>query len=362
MKTTLAVLLALGAAPASARVVAVPRAAMPRVAVPAVMAPLAAMPRASAAGSPLTASPALGLVAPNLAPSFSPLPAPPALRDAAARPAMLPAAPAAPADAPTAKGSLEGASAALQAPHADQRGVSAKVFDAAVAAPNDSALPGGLGFRAPDGHENARIGSAVGLLSRTPIGRDIYAKAYNDYGSRLQVLVDDAPGASYDARLNWQNGAPVLSLTRDLLNRGSDAAVAALLVREMSHLYYKDFPDSAERSWMAHSVMVRTFAEITGSGPRWWDYTSDLARDGRHLMSAFYASWADAMRRHHDPRYGDFFRWLRSGSESKSGPNAALSLRDLYDRGLLGWNQYRQMDSYFTGLVSSERRWLNDRR
>ncbi len=359
MKTKLAVLLALLAAPASARVIA----AVPRIAGPAAFVPAVMAPRASVHGSPLNLTPSLVLTAPNLAPSFTPLPVPPALLSPAARATALPAAPAAPADAPTAKGSLEAASAALSAPNADQQAVSRKTFDAALAAPSDAPLAGGgLGLRAPDGHENVRIGNAVGLLSRTPIGRDIYAKAYADYGARLQVLVDDAPGASYDARLSWQNGSPVLSLTRELLSRGSDAAMAAFLVREMSHLYYKDFPDSSERSWMAHSVMARSYAEITGSGPRWWDYANDLSRDGRYVMNAFYASWSDAMRRHSDPRYGDFFRWLKTGSESKSGPNASLSLRELYDRGLLGWNQYRQMDAYFTSLVSSERRWLNDRR
>lgn len=357
MRTILTLSLALGATSASAVGVVAPR-----VVAPAVIAPLGALPRPTLVAPAMSLTPSLGLNAPSLAPALPPLSAP-ALTLA---PSLLPAPVAAPAaaDAPTAKGSLENAAAALSAPNADQAAASAKTFDALkLSAANDgaAALPG-PSFRGPDHYENQKIGNAVGLLSRTPIGRDIYAKAYNDYGSRLQVLVDDNHSASYDARLHWQNGAPVLSLTRDLLSRGSDAAVAAFLVREMSHLYYKDFPDSTERSWMAHSVMARTYAEITNSGPRYWDHSNDLNRDGRYVMRSFYESWTDGLNRHNDPRYGTFFSWLKTGSDSKSGPNAGMSLRELYDRGLLRYDTYRQMNAYFISLIDSERNWLAGRR
>lgn len=360
MRKLLIAALALGAVPASARVMT----AVPRIAGPAAV-PFGALARPTL-GAPALSPTASLLSAPSLAPTLSLAPAPsPLLQSALPAPsaAALPAA----AEAPNAKATLENAGAALAAPNADQAAVSRRTFDAALAAPSDAPSflpPGGApNFRAPDHYENGRIGNAVGLLSqaRTPIGADLYAKAYADYGASLQVLVDDDRHASYDARLHWQNGRPVLSLTQDLLRRGSDAVLASFLVRELSHLYYRDFPDSAERSWMAHSAMVRTFAEITGSSRGWWDYHSDLNRDGREVMRSFYDSWTDALSRGNDPRNGTYFQWLKSGSDSKSGPNASLSLREQYDRGLIGWGAYRQMDQYFGSLVDSERRWLRAR-
>jgi hypothetical protein len=365
MRKLLIAALAFGASPASARVIA----SVPRIAGPSAV-PFGALARPTL-GVPSLSPTASLLPSPSLAPTLSPLAAAPSLLPApslAPSALVAPAALAAPAaaDAPSAKGALTAAGAALAAPNADQAAVSRKTFDAGFAAASDAPSFGphdAPSFRAPDHYENQRIGYAVGLLnqSRTPIGADLYAKAYNDYGARLQVLVDDRPGQRYDAKLYWRDGAPVLSLTRDLLSRGSDAVVASLLVRELSHLYYRDFPDSAERSWMAHSAMVRTFAEITGSGRAWWDYHSDLNRDGRELVKAFYDSWTDALSRGSDPRHGTFFGWLKTGSDSKSGPNAGLSLREQYERGFITWTQYRQMDQYFGTLIDSERRWLRAR-
>lgn len=356
MRKLLVVSLALGAVPASARVMT----AVPRLAGPAAV-PFGALARPTL-GVPSLSPTASLLPSPSLAPTLSLAPAPSLLPAPA-----LTAFPAA-AEAPTAKGSLEAAGAALAAPRADQAAVSRRTFDAALAAPNDAPSFGGLSggapsFREADHYENGRIAAAVGLLSpsRTPIGADLYAKAYNDFGASLLVRVDDDRRAGYDARLYWQDGRPVLSLTQDLLRRGSDAVIASFLVRELSHVYYREFPDSAERSWMAHSAMVRTFAEITGSNRRWWDYQSDLNRDGREVMRSFYDSWTDALARGTDPRHGTYFQWLKTGSDSKSGPNAALSLREQYDRGLIGWGAYRQMDQYFGSLVDSERRWLRAR-
>lgn len=360
MRKLLVAALALGALPASARVMT----AVPRIAGPAAV-PFGALARPTL-GVPSLSPTASLLPAPSLAPTLSPLAAAPSLLPAL-MPAPLAAAPAA-AEAPKAQASLAAAGAALAAPNADQAAVSRRTFDAALAAPNDAPSFGDLSggapsFREADHYENGRIANAVGLLSpsRTPIGADLYAKAYNDFGASLLVRVDDDRHANYDARLYWQNGAPVLSLTQDLLRNGSDAVIASFLVRELSHLYYREFPDSAERSWMAHSAMVRTFAEITGSNRGWWDYHSDLNRNGREVMRSFYDSWTDALSRGNDPRHGTYFSWLKTGSDSKSGPNASLSLREQYERGLIGYGTYRQMDQYFGSLIDSERRWLRAR-
>lgn len=343
MTTLLAVIAVIGASPSCARRLAAAPHAAPRVAAPAGYLSLGAL-----AQRPLT-NPVLNL-APSVIPAATPLALAPRAEADAGASAAAPA--------------LERAVSALRAPGADHGAVSARTFDAVSFSAPDDALPvsGGLGLRGPDARENRRIGAAVSLLSRTPVGRDVYAKAYADYGARLKVLVDEDARASYDARLRWQNGAPVLSLTQDLLSRGSDAVLAAFLTRELSHLYYKDFPDSAERSWMAHSVMVRAFAEITGSDRGWWDDANDLTRKGRGVMRSFYESWSDALARHREPRDGSYFRWLQTDSDSKSGPDASLSLRELHERGSLSRADYRRMDVYFTSLINSERRWLADRR
>jgi hypothetical protein len=363
MRKLLIAALAFGAAPASARVIA----SVPRIAGPAAV-PFGALARPTL-GVPSLSPTATLLPSPSLAPTLSPLAAAPSLLPAPAPSALVaPAALAAPAaaDAPSAKGALTAAGAALAAPNADQAAVSRKTFDAGFSAANDAPSFGPRdvpSFRAPDHYENRKIGYAVGLLnqSRTPVGADLYAKAYNDYGARLQVLVDDRPEQRYDAKLYWRDGAPVLSLTRELLSRGSDAAVAALLVRELSHLYYREFPDSTERSWMAHSAMIRTFAEVTGSSRNGWDYANDLSRDGRYVMKAFYDSWRAGLRSGIEPRNSDFFHWLRTGSDSKSGANAHLSLREQRERGIIGFDTWSNMDQYFWNLVHSERDWLNRR-
>ncbi len=365
MKTIIAVSLVLGATSASA----MRHIAAPRSVAPAAVLPLGALPRPTLLAPAMSLTPSFGLTTPNLTAAPSALSAPALTLTPSALP--LPAAVAAPAaaDAPMAKASLDSAAAALAAPNADQANASRQAFDAMkLGAPNDSpfsslgeSLDGGrIGFRQADSSESRRLASAVQLLSRSPVGLEMYERVYGQH-NRLEFLIDSDPAANYDAKLTWRGGVPVVALSQDIMRRGSDALVAALLIRELSHLYYSGFPDSTERSWMAYSAMTRTFAEITNSGYSYWDHRNDLSREGRYLMQSFFQSWGAAARETY-PRQGSFFNWLKTGTQTKSGPRSNMSLREQYNRGLITWSQLTEMDRYFDTLLESERYWLSQRR
>ncbi len=42
-----------------------------------------------------------------------------------------------------------------------------------------------------------------------------------------------------------------------------------------------------------------------------------------------------------------------------SDARSKLSLREQYDRGLISYSTYREMDQYFSTIVTSEVNWLN---
>lgn len=227
--------------------------------------------------------------------------------------------------------------------------------------------PGGPGggkasFRSPDQLEDARINQALGLLGRSSVGASVYREIYNRWGSRLTIHVDNDPRASYDSRLIEDAQAPKIFLTESLL-RESPEAVAAYIARAMAHLYYAEFPESAERSYMAYGVMVRTFAEITDSGLNstggWWDTARDQRSGGAYAIQRYYGSWKEAAQSG-DPRYSAFFRFLQTGDDSQTGPNAKLSLLDQYYRGLIDYTTYWRMTRYFNQITRSETQWLND--
>ena len=156
-------------------------------------------------------------------------------------------------------------------------------------------------------------------------------------------------------------------LTESLVGRQSPEAVAAYMAREFSDLYFESFPASAERGYMSYSNMARVFADLTGSGRAadgyWWNRAKDQASGGAYAMERYYGSWREAVQ---DDYYGrrriqdsPFFGFLKGRDDSNTEPRAKLSLREQYDRGLIGYAQFRQMADYFDSIVVSERSWLN---
>lgn len=220
--------------------------------------------------------------------------------------------------------------------------------------------------RAPDYYEDQRINRAIELLNRSDIGRDLYAQIYANHRD-LRIQVDDAPGASYDARLVQGNGQKVLYLTKALVDRQSPEVVAAYLAREMSDLYFASYPASAERGYMAYSNMTRVFAELTGSGLSrqgyWWNRTKDQYVDGAYAMERYYGSWREAVQQDYSGstrlRNSAFFNFLKGRDDSNTDGRSKLSLREQYDRGMISYSTYREMDQYFSTIVNSEVNWLN---
>lgn len=220
--------------------------------------------------------------------------------------------------------------------------------------------------RMPDWSEDRRINSAIGLLNRSAIGRDLYAQVYQNH-SDLRIEVDDRPGANYDARLVRENGRKVLYLTETLVDRQTPEVVAAYLAREFSDLYFESFPASAERGYMAYSNMTRVFAELTGSGLSrdgyWWNRSKDQYTDGAYAMERYYGSWREAVQQDYygqrAVRNSPFFNFLKGRDDSNADGRAKMSLREQYDRGLIPYQTWRDMDQYFTTIVNSERDWLN---
>lgn len=220
--------------------------------------------------------------------------------------------------------------------------------------------------RMPDWSEDRRINGAIQTLNRSAIGRDLYAQVYQNH-SDLRIEVDDRPGANYDARLVRENGRKVLYLTEALVDRQSPEVLAAYLAREFSDLYFESFPASAERGYMAYSNMTRVFAELTGSGLArdgyWWNRGKDQYSDGAYAMERYYGSWREAVQQDYygqrSVRNSPFFNFLKGRDDSNADGRAKLSLREQYDRGMIDYRTYREMDQYFTTIVNSERDWLN---
>lgn len=220
--------------------------------------------------------------------------------------------------------------------------------------------------RNPDYYEDQRINRAIELLNRSDIGRDLYAQIYANHRD-LRIQIDDAPGASYDARLVQGNGQKVLYLTKALVDRQSPEVVAAYLAREMSDLYFASYPVSAERGYMAYSNMTRVFAELTGSGLRrqgyWWNRAKDQYADGAYAMERYYGSWREAVQQDYagqrSVRNSPFFGFLKGRDDSNTDGRSHLSLREQYDRGLISYSTYLEMDQYFNTIVNSEVNWLN---
>lgn len=325
---------------------------------------------------------AVPMLAMPAAPAFSPLRAP--TLGALAAPSMLPAAPvlsppaaslAAPAggmpaaalpEAPTAKApvsdSLSGIVSAVDAAKAGPSGVEragltlSNFFDAAGGGSGPQA------FRPPDGREDRRINAALQALGRSPVGLSVYQHVYQKHGSALSIKVDDDRNASYDARLKFEDGRPVLYLTESLVN-GPAEATAAFIAREFADLYFESFPASAERAYMSYGVMTRAFAEMTNSdlasNGYAWDHSRDRYDGGAYVLQRYYGSWKEATQSG-DPRASAFFRFLQSIDDSNIDPRAKLSLRQQYDRGLISYSTYRQMRDYFDGIVRSEVDWLGN--
>jgi len=220
--------------------------------------------------------------------------------------------------------------------------------------------------RTPDWWEDQRINRAIELLNTSPIGRDLYAQIYQNHRD-LRIQIDETPGANYDARLVRDGGQKVLYLTKALANTQSAEVVAAYLAREMSDLYFESFPSSAERGYMAYSNMTRVFAELTGSGLArqgyWWNRSKDQRVDGTYAMERYYGSWREAVQQDYSGRTrlrdSAFFNFLKGRDDSNPEGRAKLSLREQYDRGLISYSTYQEMDRYFSTIVGSEVNWLN---
>jgi hypothetical protein len=224
-----------------------------------------------------------------------------------------------------------------------------------------------LAFRPPSWSEDKRINGALKRLADSPIGLDIYKYVYENHKD-LRILVDDDRKASYDARLAREKGKPVLYLTQSLLERQSPEVVASYMAREMSDLYFDAFPVSAERGYLAYSNMARTYAELTGSGlgrrGYWWDTARDQWTGEAYAMQRYYGSWKEAVenayRYGYDVRDSAFFRFLKGRDDSNTDPQAKLSLRELYYKGRISYQQYQEMGRYFDTFVGSEKSWMTD--
>jgi len=224
-----------------------------------------------------------------------------------------------------------------------------------------------LAFRPPTWSEDKRINGALKRLADSSIGLDIYKYVYENHKD-LRILVDDDRNAAYDARLSRQNGKPVIYLTRNLLEKQSLEVVASYVAREMSDLYFDAFPASAERGYLAYSNMARTYAELTGSGLSrkgyWWDTSRDQWTGEAYAMQRYYGSWKEAVENAYrygsDVRDSAFFRFLKGRDDSNTDPQAKLSLRELYYKGRVSYQQYQEMSQYFDTFVGSEKSWMND--
>lgn len=260
------------------------------------------------------------------------------------------------AQAVTARGSLGNLAAtvapkdAAAAPAAALDGLR-RFFDAGAGAAADE-----IGAMSFSGYLDPRVSNALEALGRTAVGLSVYREIYNKYGGTLQLRVDSDPNASYDTRLVWEGGNPVIQLSDKLVRRESREFVASFIAREMAQLYYGSFPESVERDYLAHSVLVRSYAEMTNSDIRggWWDTRRDRWQNGRYAMQSYYGSWKEAVndyfRRGGRIQDSPFFRFLQ-GSNGRT-------LEQLYHSGSINYQTYGQMSDYFRQIAQSEVDWI----
>ncbi len=222
--------------------------------------------------------------------------------------------------------------------------------------------------RPPDWYEDRRIDAAFRRLMESPIGLDMYTYIYENYGDSMEIKVDDSRGADYDARLVYERGIPVIQLTESLVDNESSEMIAAYVARELTELYMRDFPESAERNYMAFSNMGRVFAELTDSGRSrygyWWDTGKDKHSGEAYVMERFYGSWKEAVTDNYN--YGKriqdspFFKYLKEWGGDNIGRDSKLTLWQLYRRGRITGRKYREMRDYINQFVDTEQSWLND--
>jgi hypothetical protein len=155
----------------------------------------------------------------------------------------------------------------------------------------------------------------------------------------------------------------VLQLTEELVDRAPSYAVAAYIVRELSDLYYRDYPLSLERGYMSYSNMVRAFAELTNSGMRAYDFAWAETYDhrnsgGRLIIKTYYDSWRSAAVSQL-PQESDFFAFLKRHDDSNVEAASKLSILERFQRGDISYPQYLQRQREFERLAREERAWLD---
>ncbi|MFH1725292.1 MAG: hypothetical protein ABII00_11825 [Elusimicrobiota bacterium] len=221
---------------------------------------------------------------------------------------------------------------------------------------------------APARTQDTRIGRAISRLSGSKIGADIYGYVQERHGN-LEIMVDDDPSASYDARLIRKPGGSTLYLTRGLVERESPEVVAAYVARELSDLYFENFPASVERRYMAQSNMVRVYAEMTQSGLARDGYRWDTSRDRRtgktDAMRWRYESWRQAVSA--SRRSGKrgitrsaFFGFVRRSNDAKKSVQAGYGLEENFNQGSIYYEETYRAFNQFDNFISSERAWLAD--
>ncbi|MBI4349668.1 MAG: hypothetical protein HY553_22725 [Elusimicrobia bacterium] len=205
------------------------------------------------------------------------------------------------------------------------------------------------------GRLDPRINSALQTVSRSRVGLDIYNAIYQKHGGDLELRVDTDYRATYDARLAYEGGKPVIHVTDNMLRRESPEFVASRIVREMTHDYFDAFPASVELEYLANSAMVRTYAETTGSNSRWWNTRLDRWEEGAYATQRFFGSWREAVvdyyGRGRPVQDSPFFRWIDGNGKS---------LQELYNERKIDYDTFRQMSDYFQQMVSSESRWVRN--
>lgn len=206
------------------------------------------------------------------------------------------------------------------------------------------------------GNLDPRIATSLQTLGHSAVGLSIYQNIHNKYGGSLQLRVDNNPSATYDARVSFEGSNPVITVTDNLLRRESAEFAGSFIAREMAQLYYGSFPASVERDYLAHSAMVRTYAEITGSNNNWWDRRRDRYQDGRYAMQSFFQSWREASNdyyaRGRNIQDSPFFRYLQG--------NGGQTLEQQYYAGTITPGTYREMSDYFRQMGQAEYDWLRN--
>lgn len=153
--------------------------------------------------------------------------------------------------------------------------------------------------------------------------------------------------------------SPVVIFTHEALTQLPAHFLAAKLASMWArHLYRDTIPQSAEKTYIEGSVLVRVFMQLTNSTARWWNGSLDQWKNGNFEIYRHFYHWIQGFR-YQNVRQGPYFKdkIMRAEGDPDILANSA-GRRTLYQRsqnGEISPDAAAEAQKRFDGFVANER-------